>query len=145
MQDENGIFAISPRVTSEIVNPVAAYSLANGIGWADKIVNNTYASIKLIDGLEFKTSLGIDLAYWGSDGLNMPHYLNATNYLDTNSVYTSFNRGLTWMWDNTVSYNKTFGKHTLSALVGHSAQAVNGRYIGGSKRIFRSLTYKTQQ
>ena len=134
VQDENGIFAISPRVTSEIVNPVAAYSLANGIGWADKIVNNTYASIKLIDGLEFKTSLGIDLAYWGSDGLNMPHYLNATNYLDTNSVYTSFNRGLTWMWDNTVSYNKTFGKHTLSALVGHSAQAVNGRYIGGSKK-----------
>lgn len=134
VRDENGIFAISPRVTSEIVNPVAAYNLANGIGWSDKFVNNTYASVRLLEGLEFKTSMGIDLAYWGSDGLNVPHYLNATNYLDTNSVYTSFNRGFTWMWDNTFSYNKAVGKHQFSALAGHSAQAVNGRYVGGSKK-----------
>ena len=80
VRDENGIFAISPRVTSEIVNPVAAYNLANGIGWSDKFVNNTYAAIRLLEGLEFKTSMGIDLAFWGNDGLNVPHYLNATNY-----------------------------------------------------------------
>ena len=134
VRDENGIFAISPRVTSEIVNPVAAYNLANGIGWSDKFVNNTYAAIRLLEGLEFKTSMGIDLAFWGNDGLNVPHYLNATNYLDTNSVYTSFNRGFTWMWDNTLSYNKTVGQHQFSALAGHSAQAVNGRYVGGSKK-----------
>lgn len=134
VRDDNGYFAISPRVTSEIVNPVAAYNLANGVGWSDKFVNNTYASIRLLEGLEFKTSMGIDLAFWGSDGLNVPHYLNATNYLDTNLVYTSFNRGFTWMWDNTFSYNKTVGKHQFSALAGHSAQAVNGRYVGGSKK-----------
>ncbi|HCD48549.1 MAG TPA: SusC/RagA family TonB-linked outer membrane protein, partial [Cryomorphaceae bacterium] len=43
VRDDNGIFGISNRVTSEVVNPVAAYSIINNVGWADKIVNNTYA------------------------------------------------------------------------------------------------------
>jgi TonB-linked SusC/RagA family outer membrane protein len=101
VRDDNGIFGISNRVTSEVVNPVAAYSIINNVGWADKIVNNTYAEFEILPGLKARSSMGIDLAFWGSDGLTPSHYLNATNLLDTNNVYSSFNRGFTWIWDNT--------------------------------------------
>ena len=78
--------------------------------------------------------MGIDLAFWGNEGFTPSHYLNATNLLDTNNVYSSFNRGFTWIWDNTITYNHSVGKHNMSYLAGHSAQEVNGRYIGGNKR-----------
>ena len=134
VRDDNGIFGISNRVTSEVVNPVAAYSIINNVGWADKIVNNTYAEFEILPGLKARSSMGIDLAFWGSDGLTPSHYLNATNLLDTNNVYSSFNRGFTWIWDNTLTYSHSVGKHNLNYLLGHSAQEVNGRYIGGNKR-----------
>ena len=140
--DENGIFGISNRVTSEIVNPVAAYSLINNVGWADKVVNNTYAEFEILPGLKARSSMGIDLAFWGSDGFNPSHYLNATNYLDTNTVYSSFNRGFTWIWDNTLTYTHSIGKHNMNYLLGHSAQEVNGRYIGGSKKDVPTSTFQ---
>ncbi|HCP40776.1 MAG TPA: SusC/RagA family TonB-linked outer membrane protein, partial [Cryomorphaceae bacterium] len=134
VRDGNGIFGISNRVTSEIVNPVAAYSLINNYGWADKIVNNTYAEFEILPGLKARSSMGIDLAFWGNEGFTPSHYLNATNLLDTNNVYSSFNRGFTWIWDNTLNYSHSVGKHNMNYLAGHSAQEVNGRYIGGNKR-----------
>jgi TonB-linked SusC/RagA family outer membrane protein len=134
VRDANGIFGISNRVTSEIVNPVAAYSIINNYGWADKIVNNTYAEFEILPGLKARSSMGIDLAFWGNEGFTPSHYLNATNLLDTNNVYSSFNRGFTWIWDNTLTYSHSVGKHNLNYLAGHSAQEVNGRYIGGNKR-----------
>lgn len=134
VRDEGGIYAISPRVTSEVVNPVAALLTNTNVGWSDKIVHQSYAEAKLAEGLTARTSLGIDLAFYGGNGFIPSYYLNATNFLDTNLVTQSFNRAFSWMWDNTVSYTKDFGAHHIDAVAGHSAQAVNGSYMGGSKR-----------
>ena len=142
VRDAGGIYGISPRVTSEIINPVAAYQIANNYGWSDKIVNNTYAEYELAPGLKARTSMGIDLAFYGGNGFNPSHYLNATNFLDTNLVYSNFNRAMTWIWDQTITYSKDFGDHHFDGLVGHSAQEVNGRYIGGSKRDVPINTYE---
>jgi TonB-linked SusC/RagA family outer membrane protein len=133
VQGPGGYFAISPRVTSEIVNPVAAFQNANGYGWADKFVNSTFAEFKLTDHLKIRSSIGIDLAFWGGQDFRQPYYLNATNVLDTNSVSMNFNRGFTWIWDNSISYDWTMGDHAFDVLAGHSAQEVNGRYLNGSK------------
>jgi len=134
VRDEGGIYAISPRVTSEVVNPVAALLTNTNVGWSDKIVHQSYAEAKLAEGLTVRTSLGIDLAFYGGNGFIPSYYLNATNFLDTNLVTQSFNRAFSWMWDNTVSYTKDFGAHHIDAVAGHSAQAVNGSFMGGSKR-----------
>ena len=141
VRDEGGIYGISQRVTSEVVNPVAAYLVQNNYGWSDKIVNNTYAELELAPGLKARTSMGIDLAFYGANGFTPSHYLNATNYLDTNIVYSNFNRAFTWIWDQTLTYNKSVGDHNFDGLVGHSAQEVQGRYIGGSKRDVPVSTY----
>ena len=76
----------------------------------------------------------VDLAFYGGNGFRPSHYLNATNFLDTNMVYSNFNRAFTWIWDQTITYTKDFGDHHFDGLAGHSAQEVQGRYIGGSKR-----------
>ena len=136
VRDADGnIYGISPYVTSEIVNPVAAASLQNGLGWADKFVSTVYGELEIIKNLKVRSSFGSDLAYWGNDDFTPAHYLNTTNVLDTNYVGVGFNRGFTWIWDNTISYDFNIQEsHSFSILAGHSAQATNGRYLGGSKR-----------
>ena len=134
VRDQGGIYAISNRVTSEVVNPLAALLTNTNVGWSDKIVHQSYANVDLGGGFSARTSMGIDLAFYGGNGFVPSYYLNATNFLDTNLVTQSFNRAFSWMWDNTVAYTKDFGAHHIDAVAGHSAQAVNGSFIGGSKR-----------
>lgn len=141
VRDEGGIYGISSAVTSEVVNPVAAYLVQNNYGWSDKFVNNTYAQLEVVPGLKFRTSMGVDLAFYGNNGFTPSHYLNATNYLDTNSVWSSFNRAFTWIWDQTVSYDFSVGGNNFNVLAGHSAQETQGRYLGGSKRDVPVSTY----
>ncbi len=132
---EGDIYGISPYVTSEIVNPVAAYSIGDGLGWADKFVSNIFGEFEIIEGLKARTNFGSDLAFWGNNNFTPAHYLNTTNLLDTNSVSAGFNRGFTWIWDNTLSYDFSLNEiHSFSVLAGHSAQATRGVYLGGSKR-----------
>lgn len=132
---EGGAYGISPYVTSEIVNPVAASSIANGLGWADKFVSTVYGEFEIIKNLKVRSSFGSDLAYWGNNDFTPAHYLNTTNLLDTNYVGVGINRGFTWIFDNTISYDfKVQEDHSFSVLAGHSAQSTNGMYLGGSKR-----------
>jgi TonB-linked SusC/RagA family outer membrane protein len=135
VQDENGIYGISPYVTSEILNPVAASSILNSTNWAHKFVPSAYGEVEIIKNLKVKTQFGGDLAFWGSDNFIPTHYLNTTNLQDTNLISLNYNNGFTWTWDNTISYNfELEGGHNFTTLVGHSAQETNGRYFGGSKR-----------
>ncbi len=132
---EGGIYGISPYVTSEIVNPVASASIQNGLGWADKFVSTVYGEFEIIENLKVRSSFGSDLAYWGNNDFTPAHYLNTTNVLDTNYVGVGINRGFTWIFDNTISYDFDIQKdHSFSVLAGHSAQATNGMYMGGNKR-----------
>lgn len=135
VQDDNGIFGISPYVTSEIVNPAAALAIQNGKGWADKFVSSVYGEFEIIKNLKVRSSFGGDFAFWGGNGFTPVHYLNTTNLLDTNSVNVNINQGFTYIWDNTISYNFTLDDvHNFSVLAGHSAQATKGMYLGGSKK-----------
>jgi TonB-linked SusC/RagA family outer membrane protein len=135
VRGDGGIYGISEYVTSEIVNPVAAASIANGLFGADKFVSTVYGEYEVIKNLKIRSSFGSDLAFYGSNDFTPAHYLNTTNLLDTNYVGVNFNRGFTWIWDNTITYDFNIKKdHSFSVLAGHSAQATKGMYLGGSKR-----------
>ena len=41
-----------------------------------------------------------------------------------------------WLIENTINYDNTFGNHTVSALVGYSAQRNNARGFGAGRKGF---------
>jgi TonB-linked SusC/RagA family outer membrane protein len=135
VSNEDGVpYGISNYVTSEVLNPVAALSIQQGFGWSDKIVGNVYTEIKIIDGLKFRSSIGTDLAFWGGEGFTPVHYLNATNRADLTSYSRDNNRGLKWIWENTISYAKTIGDHDFGVVLGTVAEKNAGQGNGGSIR-----------
>lgn len=133
VRDDNGrTFAISQFVSSEVLNPVAALSIEQGSGFSDKLVNSAYLEYEFIDGLKAKSSIGADLAFWGGEGFNPVFYLNATNRNDINSYTRTQNRGLTWIWENTLGYETRINNHEIQAVIGNSATRNSGEGIGGS-------------
>ena len=134
VRNEDGLpYGISRYVSSEILNPVAATAVNQGSGWADKIVGNAFAEIEPIKGLKFRSSYGVDIAFYGGDGFRPLYYLNAANRSDVTSYSRSQNRGNYWVWGNTLAYNTTFNnKHNFSALIGTTAEKNHGENVSGS-------------
>ncbi|EHQ24903.1 TonB-dependent receptor [Mucilaginibacter paludis] len=114
---------------SSILNPVA---LANEV--KDKlqqisILGNTFAEYEFIKGLKYKISLGVDLNAFHRDYFR-PTDLEIANVKGP-SIGTGISRSeqfIDWLVENTLNYNKAFGKHTLDLLAGFSTQKDNDTY-----------------
>ncbi|MGB3075368.1 MAG: SusC/RagA family TonB-linked outer membrane protein, partial [Chitinophagales bacterium] len=132
--DDNGQpYGISPYVTSEILNPVAAIKVNQSNGWGDKIAGNVFLELMPFKGFKYRSAYGVDFAYWGAESFSPVYYLNAANRLDINRYARSQNRGIYWNWDNTISYQKTFAeKHNFNFLAGMVAEHNQGEGLTGS-------------
>lgn len=121
----------------QIVNPVALANEKEDIMKRYRFLGNVYGEYELWKGLKFRTTFGIDF-----NSYSRSYYRPSTLPTSLNRVPPSIPEGskrdknmLNWVWENTLSYNKTFNKdHQLSAVAGWSAQreSVNTSLIKGT-------------
>lgn len=99
----------------------------------NRLFGNLTATATIIEGLDFKTNLGIDYKSFQSD-----YYLDPfrTNYGRSQHglAQASKSDASTWLWENTLSYTRNFGDHTFNLLAGSSIQKYewNDSYIMGN-------------
>ena len=133
--DKNGnVFSIPPSGFQEIANPVGMlHAPTSNSNNEDKFVSSFWAELELIEGLRYRSSYGVDLAFWGSDGYEFPHFLATQGkHLTRSHVYSNMHRGFTWQVENTLTFNKTFDdKHNLNILLGQSAEEYTLRQLYG--------------
>ncbi|MDR1370254.1 MAG: SusC/RagA family TonB-linked outer membrane protein, partial [Dysgonamonadaceae bacterium] len=126
VKDKNGrVFSLPPAGFQEIANPVGMLNQPNSsILNEDKFVASAWAEINLYEGLKFRSSFGMDLAFWGNNGYTLPYYLASQGKnvdKENSSVTSDMHRGYTWQVENLLSYDKTFGDHTIALIAGQSA------------------------
>lgn len=129
MRDAQGRpYAISNYVGQEETNPLAYIKTqqGNGYNWSHNVVANGYLSVSPVRGLELRTSIGTKLAFWGSNGFTPIYYLNGSTGNSITNFYRDNENLFIWDWENTASYNRHFGLHNVTALVGTSAWENNG-------------------
>jgi len=127
------IYGISNYIGAEIVNPLALIELANGGAVKDEIVGNVYGEFEVIDGLKFKTDLGINVANGINEGFTDLFYLNgAQNNTDKTRVSRYMYRFFMWQWENTITYTKKIGEHNIGVLAGTSARLTRYDDLSGS-------------
>lgn len=130
--DEGRVYGISNYIGAEIVNPLALLETQTAETRVDKLVGNVFAQLEPIKGLQFKTSLGIDLAYVLNDSYRPLFYLNGAQLNDDKtSVSKGIQRYFTWQWENTMSYSKTVDDHNFSFLAGMTASKNNYEDLSG--------------
>lgn len=141
VRDRNGnVYTVVGPEYNEITNPLAQLSLPGDLGNSDKIVGSFWAELELYKNLKLRSSYNVDLAFWGNDGYRIPYYLGETNKASESSAWSSMNRGFTWLVENTLSYSKTFDRHSFTALLGQSGQSYRARNIGGSANYLNDIT-----
>jgi TonB-linked SusC/RagA family outer membrane protein len=126
--DSSGNYAVDKR-NKDIFNPVASAMKQNLRYATTRFLGNVFADIKIIEGLNFRSSLGMDLRntheefFFGpmyySDGLKMPGSARASDLNDN---------GRSWVFSNTLTFSRDFGNHSLTLLGGFEMQELTGKY-----------------
>ena len=84
--------------------------------------NNLSADIKLFPFLSFKSSLGLDISRTSDESFLPKYYLNGTDQVTNAKVGRGVGQRDYWVFENYLSYNDKFGDHTVSTMVGTSAE-----------------------
>lgn len=122
----------------DITNPIGKMMENSSTTKGYNLLGNIYAEIKPLDWLIFKTTFGIQVMYWDTEGWS-PAYDWKPIAQPESQVSHSFDKSITWLWDNTLSFVKTFKeKHAFTAMIGSSMQANNYEYMAGAVQGFIS-------
>ena len=89
--------------------------------WQDiRLLGNIYADVKIIDGLNFKTSFGGTMNNWYTTNWTGKTYEDSEN-VSTSSYSEASGYGSGWTWTNTLTLAKQFGDHYILAVGGYEA------------------------
>ncbi|GAB2644064.1 TonB-dependent receptor [Emticicia sediminis] len=97
----------------------------------NRLQSSAYLEFNPIKSLTFRSSIGGDLNFKNSRVYNYQFNNDQTTFLTAGGNQRNPNSNLSsttenffrWVWDNTVSYNKQFGQHTVTLLAGTTAEA----------------------
>ncbi|MCG2615108.1 TonB-dependent receptor [Terrimonas sp. NA20] len=131
-----------PSWVGDVANPIGKATINSNTTKGYNILGNIYGELTLFRGLKFKSTAGIQAAFW--DGRNWAPKYNWQPIPQPNSYLAqSSNKSLTWLWDNYFTYDNKFGDHNITVLAGSSAQA--NRYDGMNGSIQQFASDVTQQ
>ena len=131
--DSTGNYAKS-NFNPDEANPVALMDYQNqNKSKTDRVVGNAYLEVMPIKGLKLRSDFGLDLNNT-TDTRFTPVYDLATNIVNLHSrAYMGVTQTRIWNWDNTISYQRDFGKHSATVLVGTTANETNVFFVNGYK------------
>ncbi len=108
-------------------NPVAEASRqGNDFNKTFRVFGDIYATLDIIDGLQFKTSIGGSIRAY-NDRRFRALIPESSEPIATNTLREADQDAYEWVWNNTLNYNKSFGDHSINALVGIEALNVTGK------------------
>lgn len=131
-----------PSWVGDVANPIGKATINKNTTKGYNILGNIYGELTLMRGLKFKSTAGIQAAFWDSRNW-APKYNWAPIPQPNSYLAQAYNKSLTWLWDNYFTYDTRFGDHNLTVLAGSSAQA--NRYDGMNGSIQQFASDVTQQ
>ena len=122
--DDNGEYA-GPTGNAEwngnAMNPVAIINEQNYRMKGFRMLSNISLEWEIIKGLKFKTTGGAELGYDYNNSYIPKYKWGMNESKNTMQTVTSAYEQL-YLWDNTLNYDKAFGKHRINAMIGTSYQ-----------------------
>lgn len=123
-------------VVYNVGNPLAELAYSNNYNSGVRGVGNLYAEANPIDGITLKSSYGIDASFnksksftpaytvYNPDGTASQQFNEFSDLFKGNGEHSS------WLWENTVSYDKRISKHNINAVAGFTMQKTRSESFG---------------
>lgn len=125
----------SPILLTNKENPVAQTDIRKDNVWNDlSLKGGLNFEADLTPWLKFKTNIGVDLYRGGSDGFNPKYYLDGDQFSNDATVSKYYSNSDYWVWENTLTFNKTFGNHNLLVMAGTSAEETKSEATSASRQ-----------
>ena len=114
-------------------NPMAMMMLNPTKGWSHKFMPKFSIDLQLWDQLKYHFTYSAELSFWGNEGATLQkYYLSGNNNADHTQASAYKGNNTTWQIENTLTYDKQFGRHTIGVVLGQSALKFKGDELGGS-------------
>ncbi len=134
--DDNGLFAGTYSNSAGLGNarsPAAQlYRSKDNFNKSLRVFGDVYLEADIIDGLTFKTTMGGSMQSFSSRSFN-PLDPEHGEPIATSTLSETDQLTYEWTWTNTLNYSKTFGDHSINALLGVEAGEGSGRGKGISR------------
>jgi len=140
------VFRANGNYSGPIAQPIYDGDITNPIGMAKTVESATkgynlmgsiFGELDIYKGLKFKSTFGLQANFWDSRTWS-PKFQWDTSKRESSYLGQRYNKNLTWIWDNTFSYEHTIGKHRIGAMAGTSAQENRYNFMKGSVQNFAS-------
>ena len=114
-------------------NPLAIIDATDWTIKRHRIFGNVFAELTILEGLKIRTNLGGDFSFENEKKFKLE--LSPSIYHPTSLTEGRvFEQNL--VWNNTIDFQRTFGRHRVSALVGMEAIQNQTNYLGASVNNF---------
>ncbi|MGQ1888985.1 SusC/RagA family TonB-linked outer membrane protein [Thermophagus sp. OGC60D27] len=98
-----------------------------------KVLSGVYGQVDLIpEKLSFKSNYNVSMMFLKARSVGLPYYISNDTNRDLSTISSSRTTDVNQFFDNTLTYNDRFGKHTISAMVGTSYRDEWYDYLSGS-------------
>ena len=128
---EDGSYAGVPGVG----NPLANIDYNNSFNKGVRAVGNMFAEYTFLKAFTAKTSFGIDASYNKSESFTPVYqvlYYDGTASMQNNlksRLFKGSSNNLSWLWENTLNYNKVINKHSINVVAGYTMQQSNSESL----------------
>ncbi len=119
-------------------NPVGQALVPENTTKGYNLIGSIYGELEIADGLTLRSSAGLQGNFWDSKHWNPKYDWHPTPQMES-YLGVTYNKSLTWLFDNTLTYRKNFNEvHDLTVLAGTSAQANQFSYVSAVRQGFAS-------
>ncbi len=109
-------------------NPEATIDFFNQKSTTKRFTGAVYGEYNILKDLKFRTSFGGDLAQAEVRNYTPIYFATGGQQSTTTSLDVNHGETRNWIWENTLTYDKTIGKHKITALAGYSSQRNSSAY-----------------
>lgn len=125
----------APVLYSNKQNPVAEAYIFDQSKWEGFSFKNSLTfDVDFTPWLSYRSNIGLDLHRGISKGFIPKYYLDAEQFSVDATVSRRYYNTDYWVWDNSLTFEKTFDVHHLLVMVGTSAEQNKYEETGASKQ-----------
>ncbi len=127
--DLDGNFSTTVREGYTSANPVALAMLDENLLKRQKLTGNVYAELTPIKHFAYRSEIGFDVS--NSEATTYKPMVNLGGWQRGNNSMSSQRNASTYLsFKNYLTYSNSFGKHSLTAMVGQEAWVSKWNYLG---------------
>lgn len=122
-------------VVYNVGNPLADLEYSNDYRKGIRAVGNVFGEVEILKSFTFKSSFGVDGSYNKAERFTPAYTVynpdgTATQQQNVLSdIYKENTENLTWLWENTVTFDQTFNKHGINVVAGYTMQNTTSEEI----------------